>query len=137
TSAYALRPDLAVAVDVTFGKGPGANDYRAFPIGEGVTLGWGPNIHPGLYRRFEEVARRLEIPCQREVMPRHSGTDAVALQVTAEGIPSMVVSIPLRYMHTPVEVVSLKDIQRAGRLLAEFAAGLEAEFLERLREEYR
>ncbi len=132
TSAFALRPDLAVAVDVTFGKGPGANDYRAFPIGEGITLGWGPNIHPGLYRKFEEVARRLEIPFHREVMPRHSGTDAMALQVAAEGIPTMVVSIPLRYMHTPVEVVSLKDVERAGRLLAEFAAALETDFLEGL-----
>ena len=60
-----------------------------------------------------------------EVMPRHSGTDAFAMQVVAEGIPSMVIGIPLRYMHTPVELVSLKDINRAGRLLAEFIARLE------------
>ena len=65
-------------------------------------------------------------------MPRHSGTDAMALQVAAEGVPSMVLGIPLRYMHTPVEMVSLKDIKRAGRLLAEFAAQLDGKFMERL-----
>jgi endoglucanase len=65
-------------------------------------------------------------------MPRHSGTDAISMQVAAEGIPTMVVSIPLRYMHTPVEVVALKDIQRAGHLLAEFIAQLPIDFMDRL-----
>jgi endoglucanase len=67
-----------------------------------------------------------------EVMPRHSGTDAMALQMVAEGIPTMVVGIPLRYMHTPVELVSMKDLRRAGRLLAEFAAQLDESFTDRL-----
>jgi endoglucanase len=65
-------------------------------------------------------------------MPRHSGTDAFALQITAEGIPTMVVGIPLRYMHTPVEVVSLKDITRTGHLLAEFIAQLGDDFMDQL-----
>ena len=125
TSALQLRPDIAVAVDVTFGKGPGASDYRTFPLDKGPTLGWGPNIHPALHKRFKELADKLEIPYAVEVMPRHSGTDAFATQVAAEGIPSMVLSIPLRYMHTPVEMVVLRDIERAGRLLAEFIARLE------------
>jgi endoglucanase len=124
TSAYALQPELAVAIDVTFGKSPGANDYRAFPLGEGPTLGWGPNIHPQLHLQFKELAELLEIPHAVEVMPHHSGTDAYALQIAAAGLPAMVVSIPLRYMHTPVELVMLKDIRRAGRLLAEFIARL-------------
>jgi len=67
-----------------------------------------------------------------ELVPRHSGTDTYAMQVTAEGIPTMVIGIPLRYMHTPVEVVSLKDIQRTGRILAAFITALEADFLEKL-----
>lgn len=132
TSAYHLRPQLAVAVDVTFAKGPGSSDHNTFPIDKGPTLGWGPNIHPGLYRQFKELAEKLEIPYQVEVMPRHSGTDAMGLQITAEGIPTMVLSIPIRYMHTPVEMVSLQDIKRAGRLLAEFIAQLEADFLDKL-----
>lgn len=129
TSAYDLRPDLAVAVDVTHAKGPGANDWLTKPLGKGPCLGFGPNIHPLLHKRFEELADRLEIPHEKEVMPRMSGTDAYATQVSREGIPSMLVSIPLRYMHTPVEVVSVKDVQRSGRLLAEFIAGLPLDFI--------
>jgi len=132
TSAFDLHPDLAVAVDVTFAKGPGASDWSTFPLGKGPTLGFGPNIHTHLFKKFKELADKLEIPYAVELVPRHSGTDTYAIQVTAEGIPSMVLGIPLRYMHTPVEVVSLKDIQRAGRILAEFITALEADFLERL-----
>ena len=68
-------------------------------------------------------------------MPRHSGTDAFALQVTAEGIPSMVLSIPIRYMHTAVETVVLADIDRTARLLAAFISRLDDAFLGGLAEE--
>jgi len=132
TSAYQIRPTIAIAMDVTFGKGTGANEYTAFPIGKGVTLGVGPSIHPFLHKRFKEVAERVEIPVKDEAMPEFSSTDADAMQLTAEGIPTMLVSIPLRYMHTPVELVALKDIQRAGRLLAEFVASLEADFMNKI-----
>ncbi len=132
TSAFQLRPTLAVALDMAFGKGAGANGYQTFPLGRGVTLGIGPSVHPFLYQRFKEVAQRIEIPIADDLMPEYSSTDADAMQLTAEGIPTMVVSIPQRYMHTPVEVVALKDIQRAGRLLAEFVASLEADFLEQI-----
>jgi endoglucanase len=132
TSPFQIRPDLAVAIDVTFAKGPASNDYKTHPLGKGVTLGWEPNIHPALYKTFKELAERLEIPYEMEPMSRHSGTDAIGIQVVAEGIPCMVLSIPLRYMHTPVEVVSLKDIQRAGRLLAEFIARLDIDFMKKI-----
>jgi len=132
TSAFALTPDIAIALDVTFAKGPGASGWETFPLGEGITLGWGPNIHPALHRRFKEIADELEIPYEVEPTPWHSGTDAMALQIAAEGIPTMVIGIPIRYMHTPVEVASLKDIRRAGRLLAAFIARLETDFLENI-----
>jgi endoglucanase len=67
-----------------------------------------------------------------ETAPRHTGTDGFALQVVAEGIPNMVIGIPLRYMHTPVEMVAIKDITRAGRLLAEFIAQLDEHFMDQL-----
>jgi endoglucanase len=89
-------------------------------------------MHPGLHKAFVALADRLEIPYSVDILPRHSGTDAYALQVVAEGIPTMVVSIPLRYMHTAVEMVAMKDITRAGRLLAEFAASLDEKFMETL-----
>jgi putative aminopeptidase FrvX len=132
TSAFQLRPQLAVAVDVTWGKSTGTPDHKTFPLGKGPTLGLGPNIHPGLHSTFKEVADNLEIPYAIEVMPRHSGTDAYSLQVAAEGIPTMVVSIPLRYMHTPVEVVVLKDIRRTAHLLSEFIAHLDSDYMEKL-----
>ncbi len=132
TSTFQLRPTIAVAVDVTFGKGTGASSYQTFPIGKGVTLGIGPSIHPFLYKRFKEIAERIEIPVANDLMPEHSSTDADAMQLTAEGVPTMILGIPQRYMHTPVELVAIKDIQRAGRLLAEFIASLEADFIEKI-----
>ena len=132
TSAYQLRPTIAIALDMTFGKGTGATDYSTFPIGKGVTLGIGPSMHPFLHKRFTEVAEKVEIPVKDEAMPSYSSTDADAMQLTADGVPTMVVSIPQRYMHTPVELVAIKDIQRAGRLLAEFVASLEADFINKI-----
>lgn len=133
TSAFQLKPSLAIAIDVTFAASPGSPSYKTFPMGKGPTLGWGPNIHPALHQAVKQLADRLEIPYTVEVMPRHSGTDAYALQVTAQGIPTMVISIPLRYMHTAVEMISMKDIARAGRLLAEFAASLDEKFMDKLK----
>ena len=133
TSPFQIRPDIAVAIDVTFAKGPGGpSDYRTFPLGKGPTVGYGPNIHPALTKNFKETAERLDLPAQIEIMPRHSGTDAFAMQVVAEGIPTMVIGIPLRYMHTPVELVSLKDIARAGYLIAEFIVNLREDEIARL-----
>lgn len=132
TSAFQIRPTIAVVVDVTFGSGTGASGYSTFPIGKGVTLGISATIHPFLYKRFKEVAERVEIPVKDDLMPEMSYTDADKVQLTAEGIPTMIIGIPLRYMHTPVELVAMKDIQRAGRLLAEFVASLEADFIEKI-----
>jgi tetrahedral aminopeptidase len=132
TSTFELNPSLGIAVDVTFGSSPGSPGHRTFAIGEGPTLGWGPNIHPGMHKAIKELADQMEMPYKTEPMPRFSGTDAIALQVVNEGIPTLVVSIPLRYMHTPVEMVSLKDIRRVGRLLAEFVVQLEPDFMDKL-----
>jgi tetrahedral aminopeptidase len=85
TSAYQLRPSLAIAVDVTWASGPGSPGHKTFPLGKGPTLVWGPNIHPGLHQRFKNLAESLEIPHSVEVTPRHSGTDAYALQVAGGG----------------------------------------------------
>jgi endoglucanase len=130
TSAFALRPQMAIVVDGTFAKGPGANGWQTFAMGKGVGLCIGPNMHPFLHKKLKELADRLEIPWFLDVSLGDSGTDAFAVQVTAEGIPTALVEFPIRYMHTPVESVSLKDVQRVGRLLAEFVTSLEEDFLE-------
>ena len=132
TSAFKIRPDLAIAVDVTFAKGPGVSSWEAFELGSGPTLGWGAVNHPALFDQFKQLAGKLEIPFGVEILPGRSGTDGDDLQVVAEGIPTLVVSIPLRYMHTPVEVIAVKDVQRTARLLAEFIAMLDEDFLDKI-----
>ncbi len=132
SSTFELHPTIAIVVDVTWAKGPGTSDWNAFPLGKGPTIVMGPNMHPALQKIMKELADTLEIPYSLEYSPSHSGTDGWATQVAAEGIPTMVLGIPLRYMHTPVELVAIKDIQRAGRLLTEFIAGLSPEFMEKI-----
>jgi endoglucanase len=134
TSAFALQPQLAVAIDVTHGAGPAVKDFadKTYVLGGGPVLGLGPNIHARLHAALKTVAEKMEMPHAVEAMPTHSGTDAYAMQVAREGLPTMVVSIPLRNMHTPVEIVAVKDVVRVGRLLAEFIAGLTPTFMETL-----
>jgi endoglucanase len=132
TSAFQLRPAMAIVIDVTFASSPGSPSHKTFPLGKGPTIGWGPNMHPYLFKTLKQLAERLEIPVTIEANPRHSGTDAFAIQAVSEGIPCAVIGIPLRYMHTPVEMVSIKDITRAGRLLAEFITGLQPDFMEKV-----
>lgn len=132
SSTYEIHPSIAIVVDVTWAKGPGTSDWKAFPIGKGPTIAMGPNMHPALHKAMKELADRLEIPYALEFTPTYSGTDAWATQVAAEGIPTLMLGLPLRYMHTPVEVVAIKDIQRTGRLLAEFISGLEPDFMDKI-----
>jgi endoglucanase len=132
TSAFQLHPSLCVSIDVTFGSEPSSPGHLTFPMGKGPTLVWGPVVHPFLYKTFKELAERLEIPFSVEPTPRFTATDSDAMQMVAEGIPNIVVGIPLRYMHTPVEMVMLKDITRVGRLVAEFIAQLDENFMDKL-----
>lgn len=132
TSAFQLHPSLCVSIDVTFGSEPSSPSHLTFPLGKGPTLMWGPVVHPFLYKTLKGVAERLEIPISVEPAARYSATDSDAMQVVAEGIPNVVIGIPLRYMHTPAEMIALKDISRAGRLVAEFIAQLDESFMEKL-----
>lgn len=135
TSAYAQRPDAAIALDVTFGKGPGAKDGETYELDEGPALGLGPNVHPGVFKRLQAAADALEMDVHIDPHSRASGTDAFGLQIAREGIPTGLLSIPLRYMHTMVETVATADVERAGRLLGEFVARLNDTFLEEIAQE--
>lgn len=132
TSAYTIQPDMAIVLDVTYGRTGENHDPSTFPLGEGPTLGIGPNIHPVLHQRFKRLAGDLEIPYQIEVLPGNSLTDAHALQVVAGGIPCMVIGIPLLNMHTPVEVAAVKDIQQTGYLVARWIEALGKNIVEPL-----
>ena len=135
TSAYAQRPDAAIAVDVTFGKGPGAKEVETHELDEGPAIGLGPNVHPGMFKRLQKAAEALEMDVHVDPHSRASGTDAFGLQIAREGIPTGLVSIPLRYMHTMVETLATADVERTGRLLGEFAARLNDSFLEDIAKE--
>jgi len=132
TAAWRERPDLAVALDTTWATGVGVNDDKGFKLGGGLSLGIGPNAHPGLYDLLVQIADDLEMKLHPEPMERSSGTDGWAIQVSREGVPVAIVSIPIRNMHMPVEIVALKDIRRAAHLLAAFVCGLDDQTMRRL-----
>jgi len=134
-SAYGINPDLAVALDVTFAKQHDDSDSGTFDLGKGPTVGVGPNFHPEMVKRLTRAADSEEIPYEIEPLPGSSGTDAWGIQLAREGIPSGLISIPVRYMHQPVETVATIDIERAGRLLARFVAGLEPGYTPRWEDE--
>lgn len=121
----ALASDAAIVVDVGFGDMPGVKARDAITFGGGPALTSGPNIHKGVRRYLAAVAEQRGIPIQDEVMAGSSGTDAWELQVAGEGIPTAVVSIPLRYMHSTVEALDLGDLERTSDLLV--AACLQAD----------
>jgi putative aminopeptidase FrvX len=132
TSAFGVDPNIAIAIDVTFAEQPGAPEDETFPLGKGPTVGIGPNFHPRLHETLVNTAKDHEIPHHVEALPGSSGTDAWAIQVSREGVPTALLSIPARYMHSPVELVAIKDVERTGRLMAHFIAGLDADFLAQL-----
>lgn len=123
-AAYAIAPDFAIAVDVTFGKAPDTPSTGSFSLGGGPTIGIGPNMSHWMAEKLEKTAQSLEIPYQLEIIPGNSGTNGWEIQIAREGIPTAVVSLPLNYMHTPLEVASVTDIHRCARLLAGFLADL-------------
>lgn len=131
--AYSVRPDVAVALDVGHGDMPGVPEHRTLEMGKGPAIATGANVHPEVHRKLTEAAREAQISYQVEVAPGRTGTDAWAIQVAREGIPTGLVSIPLRYMHTSVETVCLDDVEAAGRLLCEFVRSIDREFVEGLR----
>jgi endoglucanase len=132
TTAVSEKPDVAIAIDVTFAKGPGVTDDNTFPMDTGPVLDIGPNVHPGVFAGLQSAANDIEMTVQTGTHTRASGTDAHGLQVGRAGIPTAVVSLPLRYMHTMVESVDINDVKRSGRLLAEFAASLDDTFIDKL-----
>jgi endoglucanase len=128
TSAFSLEPDLAIVVDVTFATDqPGIElgPITKHPLDSGPVIARGTLLHPKVTELLYDVASERELPFTVESLGRQTGTDADAVHATGSGIPTGVVSVPLRYMHSPVELVSLADIQVAAELIAAFARRLE------------
>lgn len=128
TQAYAIQPDAAIALDVTFA------DVSEIDIklNEGPVISLGPSNHPVLRKRLVQLCEKLEMKYQTEIISSGAGTDAFAIEISREGVPTILISLPSRYMHSPVEVVHPKDVERTGRLMAQFIAGLDETFVETL-----
>ncbi len=129
TSTYGILPEIGIAIDVCHGDMPGVSEMDTAPVGKGPTIALGPNIHPKVYERLCKVAQEYGIGFQSDPSPGGTGTDAWAIQITQAGIATGLLSIPLRYMHTSVETLSLGDVKKAGRLLAHFIASIDSEFV--------
>tara|TARA_A100001015_G_scaffold299072_1_gene382658 strand:+ start:7056 stop:8114 length:1059 start_codon:yes stop_codon:yes gene_type:complete len=129
TAAFSENPDFAIAVDVghaTDSPDCDPRKYGKFVQGGGPILCKGPNINPIVFNKLKALAEVKKIPYQIEADPRPTGTDARVLQVAQSGIATGLLSIPLRYMHTPSEMVDLQDIEHTVQLLVAFAQSLKA-----------
>ena len=129
TSAHAIDPHAGIAVDVGF-----ASDYPTInknltgdiSLGKGPIIARGPNINTVLGRMVVDAAKARKIPYQMEGAPAATGTDANVIQMTRAGVAAALISVPNRYMHTPVELVSLKDVENTARLLAAVVLSMKA-----------
>ncbi len=120
TSSFGIAPDIGIAVDVTHATMPGvSSDEVPIKIGEGPVLGVGATANPKVYRHIMEVAKKKKIPLQIEANPSWSGTDADIIQLARDGVATAVISIPERYMHSPVELISKKDVNNTIKLIKE------------------
>ena len=121
---WAVAPDFCVAVDVTHGKTPDGPADKTFELGGGPAIGVGPNMTRWMTERMIAKAREHSIPYQLEIMSGHTGTNGWEMQISREGVATSVLSLPLKYMHTPVETLSLADMEGVAQLLAAFTENL-------------
>ena len=127
TSAFSIEPTVGIAVDVTH-----ATDYPTMDkklsgevsLGKGPVIYRGPNINPVVFQQLVRSAKKIRIPYQPAGASRPTGTDANAIQISRGGVAAGLISVPNRYMHSPVEMVSMGDLENAAKLLAEFALGV-------------
>jgi endoglucanase len=127
TSSFEVRPDLAVAIDVTHATdAPGVDEKQlgSHALGSGPVIGRGSTLSPKVFELLVEAAESAGIDHTVEASGRSSGTDADAIQISRSGVPTGLVSIPLRYMHSPVEMVDLADVEATVALIAAFAESL-------------
>lgn len=120
TGTFRVFPTEAIAVDVTFADQPGVPVHKCGNLGKGPMIGVSPILDKEMQNKLLHIAKDEEIPYQIEVMGGSTGTNADAISVTQTGVPTALISIPLRYMHTPVEVIDLADIEHTAKLMASY-----------------
>ncbi len=127
SGVYSIRPDYAIAVDVTHGRTPDGPSEGTFQLGSGAAIGMGPNFSRDLTKKLIRTAKAHDIPYEIEVMEGNTGTNAWTIQIVAWGVACALLSIPERYMHTPIEAVSTSDIEAVSELIYRFLIGFDGE----------
>jgi len=128
TSAFNIDPHLGIAVDVTHATDCptiDCNEHGEIRLGKGPVLVRGPNANPVMFQRICELAEQHEVPLQINALSKPAANDGNAIQVSRAGVATAIVAIPNRYMHSPVEVVSLDDLQHAAQIIAEFCVAVD------------
>jgi endoglucanase len=131
TSGYKINPDVAIILDVDFGASPDMPPETA-KLGKGPIISIGGRMNHKLTRKFMDVCREYNFELQHEALPAYTGTDTEPLQISREGIPCVLISIPLRYMHTSVETIDIDDVVNAGKSIARFINEIDNDDLEEL-----
>lgn len=111
-------------MDVTFASTPDTKKFEALDLRKGPAIGVGPALNRSLTNLLASIAEEKEIPFQREVLSGDTGTNSWVIEVSREGVATALVSLPIRYMHSPVELLDLGDAEATVKLIAEFAARL-------------
>jgi len=122
TGTFGLAPDYAIVMDVTFGKTPDVEEWKCLKMGGGPAIAAGPNTNRAFTKKIINKALEKGIPYQIEVLPGNSGTDAWVVQTSRQGVATAIVSLPLKYMHSPVETMQISDSGNIIELIAEFIA---------------
>ncbi len=122
-AAFRLAPDEAIVVDVSFGRTPDSAAHETAELGSGAMIGVSAVLDKAMTDRLKAAAENRNIPYTIEVMPSSTGTNADAISVSRSGVKCCTVSIPIRYMHTPIETVDIRDIEAAAQLIAAYAGG--------------
>lgn len=123
TASHSIMPDLSIAVDVTYGMSPGMPENKCFKLGSGAQIGIAPILNRKLTGTLADIAEGMSLPYGYEVMGGNTGTDADQIAVARCGVPTALLSIPLRNMHSPSEIVDMKDVETTAKLMAEFIKG--------------
>lgn len=131
TSTWGVNPDIGIAVDVCHAPTPGIPDFRSYPI-DSLSISTGANIHPKIFEIIRDKAEELHIDYEISGSLLHTGTDAWDIQVQRAGVRCGLISVPLRYMHTSVEEISLTALENCARLLAEIVADFDETWEEKL-----
>ncbi len=125
TGAYAVNPTRAIMVDVGFAEQPDVPPAKCGKLGGGPMIGIAPPLDRSMSSRLIELAKKNGIPYKLDIMGNSTGTNADEVAMTRAGVPSALLSVPLRYMHTPVEVIDLEDVENTAFLMAEYIKGVE------------